>query len=509
MRIFISEICQETNSFCPELTDLEFFKRGFLLERGAIRGGLRGTATEVNGFFEALEKNNDVEIIPGIAAWAVTYGIVTAETFAFLVARLLALIEEAGPLDGVLLAMHGSMAAEGIDDCEGYILEQVRKKVGVHPAIVGTLDFHALLTPVMVGHADALVGFRTYPHTDHQQTGERAAECIMELIRKGIRPIKTYKRLPMICDPENTDPTTGVMHDAFALLKKAEAGSSLLTASLFTSHPWIDNPDACFSIVLYADSENKKPAMDQAAIAIMGMIWNRRKEFLMEYPSIWDFLARVSDYAKPVMLVDSGDVTTAGGMGDSTEVLRALVESRSRLKTTLFMVDRETVQQAVSLGEGKKGWFDISGIRDLGYNKKIRILAEVRTIKKDAVYAKGPALTGTRLDTGTRVLLVCKSCLANPDSPEAGYIKIIVCEYSTFFHDPELLRNMGIHPEHEEIIVQKTHKLYLPAYRPILGSIVIADTRGVTDRNFKEMVFHRIRRPIWPLDDILDPKPLY
>lgn len=493
MKIFIGEICQETNTFCPVLTDLDFFRRGFLFERETIRKELRGTATEINGFYTVLEKYPDVEIIPGIAAWAVTYGKITTEAFNALVGRLLELLGEAGPVDGVLLAMHGSMAAEEIDDCEGYILEQVRKKVGSDALIVSSLDYHASLSLSMVNNADALVGFRTYPHTDHQRTGERAAECLIKLIRNKMKPFKTFERLPLICDPENTDPRSGIMHDAFALLEEADADPDVLTASLFTSHPWLDVPDARFSIVIYSDDKKSKASMDRRSKRILGLIWNRKKEFLMEYPTIRDFLMHAANHAKPVMLVDSGDVTTAGGMGDSTEILWALVESQNRLKTTLFLVDRNTVQLAVFLGEGSTGFFDIGGAQETGYNRGIQLFAEVRAIRDDAVYAKGPALTGTRMDTGKRALLVY-----------GGTIKIIVCEFSSFFHDPELLRNMGIDPEKEEVIVQKTHKLYLPAYKDILKSIVIADTPGVTCRNFKEMNYLKIRRPIWPLDEFED-----
>lgn len=101
---------------------IELFKRGRLLERGEIRGTLLGTRTGVNGFYSYLETQRDVEIVPGIAARAVTCGKVTAEAFDQLVRRLEELIKEAGRLDGILRALHGAMVSEEIEDCEGYLL---------------------------------------------------------------------------------------------------------------------------------------------------------------------------------------------------------------------------------------------------------------------------------------------------------------------------------------------------------------------------------------------------
>ena len=48
------------------------------------------------------------------------------------------------PVDGVFLAMHGAMLAEGVDDATGDVLEAVRNQVGDDVPVVATLD---LVTP--------------------------------------------------------------------------------------------------------------------------------------------------------------------------------------------------------------------------------------------------------------------------------------------------------------------------------------------------------------------------
>ena len=75
MKIFVSGLYQETNSFSPIRTDIDTFRRGYLLSGEAIGNELRGTNTEIGGFYQVLENDSELmEIIAGCAAWAVTSG---------------------------------------------------------------------------------------------------------------------------------------------------------------------------------------------------------------------------------------------------------------------------------------------------------------------------------------------------------------------------------------------------------------------------------------------------
>ena len=66
----------------------------------------------------------------------------------------------------VILALHGAMAAEGYDDCEGDILQRIRGIVGERVPIGAELDLHCHITDAMVRHATALVAYKEYPHVD-------------------------------------------------------------------------------------------------------------------------------------------------------------------------------------------------------------------------------------------------------------------------------------------------------------------------------------------------------
>ncbi|MGL1784009.1 M81 family metallopeptidase, partial [Vibrio parahaemolyticus] len=68
-------------------------------------------------------------LVQPIAASATPSGKVTAGCWAEL-QRLVYAACDTGPLDGVILALHGAMVTETDDDAEGALLEGLRKRLG-------------------------------------------------------------------------------------------------------------------------------------------------------------------------------------------------------------------------------------------------------------------------------------------------------------------------------------------------------------------------------------------
>ena len=74
--------------------------------------------------------------------------------------EILSDLEQALPVDVVLLQLHGAMSASGCDDCEGDLLKEIRKLAGPGTVIGAELDLHCLLSPAMVEYADLLVSYK-------------------------------------------------------------------------------------------------------------------------------------------------------------------------------------------------------------------------------------------------------------------------------------------------------------------------------------------------------------
>src|SRR5690606_309583 len=102
------------------------------------------------------------------------------------------------PADAVYLDLHGAMVAEHQDDGEGELIDRVRKLVGDDIPIVVSLDLHANVTERMLRGADALFAFRTYPHVDMADTGERVFRYLQQRFDGLPRQRPAWQRIPFL-----------------------------------------------------------------------------------------------------------------------------------------------------------------------------------------------------------------------------------------------------------------------------------------------------------------------
>ena len=166
-RIAFGELSQETCTFTPARQTLEAFEANGLLTGDELFGiprvgeGESGTAA-LGGFLAVAEAyENQVELVPLIKANGGAGPTIDGATHQELIQRMLEALRAAGPLDALFLSLHGAAAADGEDDVEGALLEQVRDIVGPNLLVVSPCDHHANITARMVQHADALVGHET------------------------------------------------------------------------------------------------------------------------------------------------------------------------------------------------------------------------------------------------------------------------------------------------------------------------------------------------------------
>src|SRR5437763_5527205 len=119
MRIAIGQLWQETNTFnLLPTTPADFDQLGVL--RGAEVVERMADTNELGGFIQSLRAWPERPEIVGLVrlpAWP--GGLATHETFEWLCGELLAALGEALPVDAVLLALHGALAADGAPDVEG------------------------------------------------------------------------------------------------------------------------------------------------------------------------------------------------------------------------------------------------------------------------------------------------------------------------------------------------------------------------------------------------------
>ena len=131
MRIAVGQIWQETYTLNPCPTTREDFEL-FGVSRGAEMVSEMAHTNELGGFIQSLRQWADAPEIVGLArlpAWP--GGLITADAYEWIADEMATAVDRAMPVDGVLLALHGAMAADGYPDVEGSILHRFRQRIGV------------------------------------------------------------------------------------------------------------------------------------------------------------------------------------------------------------------------------------------------------------------------------------------------------------------------------------------------------------------------------------------
>src|SRR5215210_5220671 len=110
-RVAAAQIAHETNVFSAVKTDLAAFEESGLHLGQAAVDIARDTNTEFCGFVTGAQAQG-FDLVPLLAVWATPSGLVTADAIQHLTRLLgdgLRRAKADGPLDGVLIALHGAM----------------------------------------------------------------------------------------------------------------------------------------------------------------------------------------------------------------------------------------------------------------------------------------------------------------------------------------------------------------------------------------------------------------
>lgn len=478
----------EANSFNPILSTRETFTCKL---EGNELATMRGTSLELGGVYACLDAAHDVEIIPGFFAQACTSGPVQGREFEYLKGRLLMSLKNAGKIDGVLLVLHGAMQSETVDDCEGMIISEVRSMVGPDIPICASFDFHALMTRQMAENLDGASGYFTYPHVDHFETGYRAAVSLMELLHSGQKTYTLCHRIPLIMSCENSNTIDSPMVPAMKRLQNLLHADGVCSGSMFMTQPWLDSPELGCSICIFARGEEYRAEIEREMDEILQYLWEQRTAFYPPMPDIHAALKKIQTMKKPVILVDYGDVPNAGGTGDGTVVLKALLQEKLDCPAVVVVADQESTDLAEQVGEGKEGQFFIGGFGKPGeFNERIPIAAKVLKLNPEPFVHLGPAQKGFISKPGMRALLQC------------GNVFIILCRHVCISHDRNMLLTMGLEPSEMGVIAMRATHSFMSCYDGVMRSWLYVDTPGFSTRNLKTLPFTHCSRPIYPLDEM-------
>src|SRR5580698_4930964 len=221
----------ETNTFSVQKTDMALWRRRDFHTENEIPGAFRDTHSALGATFEAADKYGWTLVHP-VSANANPSGTVTDDAFETIAGMILGAAERQGPIDGVLLHLHGAMVTESHEDGEGELLERLRAVLGPDVPIVVTLDLHANVTQKMADQASALIAFRTYPHVDMYERAWQGAVLLERAMQGEVRPKTVIARRKMIYGLDRGRHQKGPMAELIARGEALENSGEALVASV-------------------------------------------------------------------------------------------------------------------------------------------------------------------------------------------------------------------------------------------------------------------------------------
>lgn len=485
MRVAVAGLLHESNSFAPGATVLDEFLPSLARGEDLIKrwGDSRH---EIAGFLEGCRRE-DLAAVPVWAATATPGPPVDAQAFAVLVEELVRAAVEARA-DGVLLALHGAMVAEGFPDADGEILRRLRGLLPKRVPLVVTLDFHANVSDRMAANCDAILAYQTNPHVDQHATGLRAAALMARLLASGRRTRMAVRRPPMLWNilHQNTarPPLSAILETA----RQLEEKPGVLAASVLAGYPYADVEEAGPSVVVVMDEDAGEPASHAAELA--DRLWSERAKLEIGLPPAAEAVrqARAAP-TRPVVLVDMGDNIGGGSPGDGTLLLRELLAQEAE-GWCVVLHDAASAEVCGAAGEGARVRLQVGGRGDPAQGGPVELEGAVVKLSTGRWRETETRHGGvTDWDQGPTVLV------------RTGRDGLLVL---TTHRTPPMslgqITSAGVEPGDRSIITVKAAIAFRAAYEPIAGGIIEVDTPGVTAVNPRHFTYHRLRRPIWPLD---------
>lgn len=480
MRVLIAECMQEISSFNPLQSQYEDFR----IETGATLLARRGLNTAIGGALSVFDGRGDVSIVPTISARADSAGILSEQGWRRLLAQVLeAVTAHAGTVDALYISLHGAMGAVGEPDPEGLLLAEIRDAFGPDVPIVISLDLHGILTDRMLRQVDGLTAYKTYPHVDFADTGERAARLLLKIADAGLKPTIARVVIPLLARGDECVTRSGLYGDVLGEAMLLERSGAALAAEVLIGNPFTDAPELCTQAVVVTERANG--GAEAAAVALAEAMWAGRHRLVSKYVSVDKAVALARHLDGPAVLTDAADATSSGASGDSNVLIKALRDCEYSRRVLAHIVDAPAAVAAHDAGVGATIEVRLGGTVDKVRFQPMTVMATVQSLSNGKAVLE---TMGLPVDAGPSAVLVFEN------------FTLLVISRPAFLFDRSLYYANGLDPRRFDLIVVKSPHTEFHMYDQWAERNLNVDAPGSTSANVATLGHRLCSRPIYPIE---------
>ena len=324
--VLVTGFMHESNGFCSVKSGEESFAvrtgDGLAAWMAASRDELRGAADVL--------RRHGCGVLPCVYAAGEVGGLIDPAFWEKYLESLASCLASSGEeVGGVVCVLHGSASVRGVADAQGQLAGILRDHFPDVP-IVASFDLHASPSAQLLRSLDAVTAYRTAPHRDQRETGERAAGILIGLMGRGTRGNVAQIRLPLLLPGEFGQTERAALQSIMDRARRAERMTGALDISILQGYPWADNPCGAVSLAVSFESGMRREPMFRALGQLARELWAVRSELYgsVRLYSMEEALERVQARGRDEFLIlcDTGDNPTAGAEEDRTDLLRLALE---------------------------------------------------------------------------------------------------------------------------------------------------------------------------------------
>ena len=488
--VLTAEFEHETNTFSIRPTDYQAFQDRYCLFGEEALAARADANTDLAGFMD-VARLHGWQTLHALSASAPPAGPVTRDAFDRLAGEIVGLTREnLARLDGLLLCLHGAMVTDFCQDGEGELLERLRAVVGKDLPIAITLDPHANVTNKMCDLANIIVSYKTYPHVDMRETGRHAGSLLQQTMAGEINPRTIRVSRPMLEEVDGGRTDAGPMVARIASARAYETQPDVFAVSVNGGFASADIAEVGPTVLVTGQGDFGPHIAFADTIATD--IWDKRHQAENNYLSVEAAAAHAVVFDArlgPLVIADYADNPGGGGYGDSTNLLRALLDAGVTNACFGPMIDGEAVQVLQGAMIGERIQIALGGKTDPEFGGGPLFLeAELVSLSDGCFVGDGPMIGGLQSTLGPTAVL------------RVGGIEILVVTLARQMLDLQQFKSFGIDPTTKSVVAVKSMQHFRAAFEPIAGKVIVCDSGALCTPCYERMPYRRVPRPIFPLD---------
>ena len=188
-------------------------------------------------------------------------------------------------------------------------------------------------------------------------------------------------------------------------------------------------------------------------------------------------------------MADPADNAGGGAPTDNTTILRRLIARDVQGAALGPIWDPIAVRLCFDAGLGATFPLRIGGKIGPASGVPVDATVTVTGLARDCQQTFGPTQSG----------------LGDCACVKVGGVEVVLITNRNQALGLELFRNVGVEPTERKLLVVKSTNHFMAAYGPIAARVIYVDADGPMIRDYRRILYTKVRRPVWPLDEQTSP----